>query len=118
MTQRYITLGDGRKCGLGTYVKAWKTLLALDPSTYIGRCPDGLDGRASDALRQLRAGLHDRINRHDPAYGVGRKWSSMWQRETLQAAARINCPRLSIDWLPGHLKGRFAHRLRDHQEAA
>lgn len=110
--QRAITLGDGKKVSLGKYVSAWKTILALPPETFIGRCPDGWDGRASDALRQLRAGMHDRINRHDPSFGKGRKWSNDWQRETLQAAARLNTPRLIIDWLPPHLKERFGHRLR------
>ncbi|RWQ35826.1 MAG: hypothetical protein EOS20_17280 [Mesorhizobium sp.] len=110
--KRAVTLGDGRKVSLAAYVAAWKKCLALHPSTPVGRCPDGWDGRASDALAQFRSGMHDRINRHLPHYGKGRKWSSDWQRETMQAAARLNCPRLAIDWLPIHLKERFSHRLR------
>lgn len=54
----------------------------------------------------------NRINRHIPNYGRGRKWAPDWQRETLQAAGRLNTPRLVIDWLPRHLKARFADRLR------
>lgn len=84
----------------------------LEPSTPVNPCPDGWHGRASDALQQFRAGMHDRINRHAPGFGAGRKWASGWQRETMQAAARLNTPRLIIDWLPDHLRGRFAYRMR------
>ena len=33
--RRYVTLGDGRKIGLGAYVSAWKTCLTLPPDTHI-----------------------------------------------------------------------------------
>ena len=112
MSGRYVTLGNGRKVTLGKYVAAWRTCLTLDPNAYVGTCPDGWDGRARDALAQFRAGMHDRINRRLPWYRRGRKWDNDWQRETLQAAARLNHPRYVLDWLPPHLKGRFHHRLR------
>lgn len=112
MVSRYVTLGNGRKVSLAGYVRAWRICLAAAPSTPVRECPDGSYGNAAEALQQFRAGLHDRINRHDLAYGRGRKWSSDWQRHTLQAAGFLNIPRLTIDWLPADLKARFAHRLR------
>lgn len=112
MTARAIKLGNGRRIGLGAYVAAWRTLRTMAPDTWIPTCPDGWSGTAADALAQCRAGMHDRINRHIASYGRGRKWAPDWQRETLQAAGRLNTPRLIIDWLPMHLKTRFAHRLR------
>ena len=111
-SKRYITLGDGRACGLGTYVKAWRAILTLPERQWLVRCPDGYGGTASDALRQLRDGMHDRINRHIPGYGKGRKWDSDWQRTMTQSAHALNTPRLIIDWLPADLKARFAYRLR------
>lgn len=108
-----ITLGCGRTIGLGRYVAAWKACLDLPPRTYVGRGVDGWGQTAGEALADLRRGLDDRINRHLPWYGKGRKWSYEWQKDTMQAAWRINHPRLIIDWLPPHLKARFHHRLRE-----
>lgn len=112
MPARYIVLGCSRRIGLGAYVKAWKQCLALSAETWIGRGVDGYGQNAGEALRDLRRGMHDRINRHLPDYGKGRKWDSDWQRHMTQAAHAVNHPRLIIDWLPAELMTRFAHRLR------
>ena len=109
---RYVTLGNGRKVSLGSYVAAWRRCLSMNAAFQVACCPDGYSGSAADALEQFRDGMHDRINKHLPNYGRGRKWSNDWQRETLQAAYRLNTPRLIIDWLPRHLADRFADRLR------
>jgi hypothetical protein len=109
--KRYITLPNGNACSLPTYVKAWRTLKAARPEAQI----EGWDHFATEAgeiLRDMTFGVHDRINRHIPGYGRGRKWSSDWQRAMIQASDRLNTPRLIIDWLPTDLKKRFAHRLR------
>ena len=103
MSQRYVTLGDGRKIGLGRYVAAWRDCLALSPETHIGRGIDGYGQSAGEALRDLRAGMHDRINRHVPGFGRGRKWSADWQRAALHAAGAVNTPRLVVRWLPADL---------------
>jgi hypothetical protein len=116
MTQRYVTLGDGRKIGLGAYVRAWTQCLALPPQTWIGKGVDGWGQTAREALADLRAGLEDRINRHDHRYGKGRKWGGDYQRETIQAAAALNTPRLRIHWLPQDLKRRFADRLSNSED--
>jgi hypothetical protein len=33
-----------------------------------------------EILGEFRDGVHDRINRHAPGFGAGRKWDSEWQR--------------------------------------
>lgn len=109
---RYVTLGDGRTIGLGKYVAAWRACLELPPSAPIGRGVDGLGQTAAAALRDLRAGLDDRINRNVPGYGIGRKWSSDWQRAALQASAQVNTPRLIVRWLPADLMKVPALRAR------
>ena len=115
-SKRYITLGDGRKIGLGAYVKAWKACLGLPGNAYIGRGVDGWGQTAGEALRDLRAGLQDRINRKIPGYGVGRKWSSDWYWPTWRAAQELNNPRLLIRYLPPELMK--IPRFRDRVEYA
>jgi len=111
MTTRYVTLGDGRTIGLGRYVAAWKACLDLPGNTRIGRGVNGWGQTASEALADLRAGMHDRINRHLPGYGRGRKWDDDWQLAMSHARHQLNTPRLAIHWLPADLRERFADRL-------
>ncbi|MBR0998794.1 hypothetical protein ABIF65_003723 [Bradyrhizobium japonicum] len=113
--KRYVRLADGRAIGLGRYVAAWKACKALPDGTPIGRGVDGYGQTAAEALRDLRAGLADRINRHSPGYGRGRKWSADWQRHAMQAASAVNTPRLIVRWLPGDLMK--IPRLRARVEA-
>jgi hypothetical protein len=113
--KRYITLGCGRHIGLGRYVAAWKACLVLGPDTPIGRGVDGWGQNAGEALRDLRAGLDDRINRHLPWYGKGRKWDGDWQRSMSYAARELNTPRLVVHWLPSDL--RKIERFREREGA-
>jgi len=66
---------------------------------------------ASEILTALRDGMHDRINRHIPKYGEGRKWDHDWQRAAMQCANFVNTPRLIVRWVPQDLKARLAHRI-------
>lgn len=112
-SSRYVTLGDKRRVPLGAYVAAWRAVLAApaDQRTDRSLC-ERFPSTAGDVLREFRDGLHDRINRHVPGYGVGRKWSADWQREAVHFAASINTPRLVIRYLPKDFRGpRFMHRL-------
>lgn len=110
---RIVTLGCGKRVSLATYVAAWKAALHAPENAVFRGSPS--DSRAfadrSSVLREFRSGLHDRINRHIPAYGVGRKWAYEYQSEMIQAASALNTPRLHISWLPASLADRFAHRL-------
>lgn len=110
--QRVIALGDGRRVTLGAYVQAWKTALAAPATAWFRTSPCRWSGgHRDDVLREFRAGLDDRINRHIPGYGRGRKWDSQWQIEARRASRDLNQPRLVIRWLPDWLKPRFAERL-------
>ena len=109
--KRYITLPNGHRCGLPTYCKAWRTLKALKPEAQIkGWDYFGID--ADRILRDIRYGVHARINRHISDYGHGRKWDDNWQRDMSRAGRDLNTPRLIISWLPEDIRERFAHRLR------
>jgi hypothetical protein len=107
-----IRLGDGHRVSLGTYLRAWKAALAAPHDAWFPRTPCSWAGGDRDqVLREFRAGIDDRINRHLPDYGRGRKWDPTWQLETLRAARALNHPRLVISWLPQWLKARYASRL-------
>lgn len=116
MSRRYVTLGSGQRVTLATYAKVWRRLLNLPPGPGIV-ASQGLSGWGSgrqtrdSLLRDFRAGMHDRINMHDPAYGRGRKWSYDWQREAMQTARAVNTPRLVVRWVPAEFRDRLAHRL-------
>lgn len=105
-----IGLPDGRSVSVREYVRSWRVLRTLSPDRLVNGFywyPE----TASIILRALRVGMHDRINRHLPGYGIGRKWDPNWQAEMRRAANDLNCPRLVIHWLPPDLRSRFAHRL-------
>jgi hypothetical protein len=110
MTQRYVTLPNGKPCGLGKYVAAWRTLRAIAPDTQV-KGFDHFPDDAASVLRELRRGLHDRINRHLEGYGKGRKWHHDWQRAAIQTAYAVNTPRLVVRWVPWDLRHRLAHRI-------
>lgn len=113
---RCIVLASGRRMPLGRYVAAWRQCKAIvaadDGDTWMRETPGSeYGGTVADALRELRDGLADRINRHIPGYGRGRKWSDDWQRHALQTAHAVNTPRLIVRWAPRDLMPRLAHRL-------
>ena len=110
--KRVIKLPNDRRVSLPVYVNAWRTLKAMDPSESV-KGWDHFPTPAGEILRKLRAGMHDRINRHLPGYGQGRKWDDIWQLETARAADKLNAPRHVIRWLPHWLRDRFNHRLED-----
>ena len=107
MSKRCIVLGDGTRVPLAVYVAGWKRAKQLPGDTWVGKCPDGYGGFARDALRQCRAGMHDRINRHLPGFGKGRKWADDWQWEARRFASDVNTPRLVVRWVPPAFRDRF-----------
>ena len=105
-----VKLPDGRDVTLREYVRSWRILKTLPPDREVARFA-WYPMQAAEILRELRRGMHDRINRHLPDYGKGRKWDADWQRAMRHAANDLNHPRLVIHYLPPDLKARFAHRL-------
>ncbi len=70
--KRVIHLPNGKACSLPTYCAAWRTLKTIAPDAEI-KGWEWYPIEARDILRDLRAGMHDRINRRDPRYGRGRQ---------------------------------------------
>jgi hypothetical protein len=89
MTKCYIGLPNGKRSVLPTYCAAWRTLKTLDPKAQV-KGWDDFPADAADVLRDMRAGLADRINRHIPGYGRGRKWDARYQLELRRDARRVN----------------------------
>jgi len=111
MSSRFVTLPNQRRCTLGRYVAAWRALRAMNPAAPAAGFDD-VPLPALEILRQLRRGMHERINRHLPAYGRGRKWTYDWQGNAMFTARLVNTPRLCIDWVPPDFRQRLQHRLR------
>jgi hypothetical protein len=76
---------------------------------------DHFPEKAEVILREIRRGIHDRINRRMPGYGVGRKWDYQWQTDAMRTAMAVNTPRLVIYRrnLAPEWRERFAHRFSD-----
>ena len=110
--KRVIVLGNGKHIGIGAYVNGWKACKEAPEGT---RYKHGLTGwgpeTREEILRGFDYGLHDRINRHIPGYGTGRKWDTAWYWDIKRAAEELNNPRRVIRYLPKDLKERFAHRI-------
>ena len=108
-----MCLPGGRRVGLGEYVRSWKILLSTPKDTMVSGF-DWYPSKAEDVLRELRRGLHDRINRHDER--KGRKFGADWQRHLWLIAHRVNTPRLRVyktelgvhGWLSAKLPNRFS----------
>ena len=111
MAKHVIRLPNGKTCSLRTYVDSWRALKGMRPELDVNGF-DHFPTPAKSILRALRAGMHDRINRHVPGYGQGRKWSSDWQRHVRQAAWQVNTPRLILNWLPLDLTKAFSTNPR------
>lgn len=107
---RVIRLPNGRLVGLGRYVAAWKALLGMGPDEPV-KGFDHFTMTAAEVLAAMREGLADRINQHARGYGLGRKWSSDWQRAAYLTAHEVNTPRLIVRWAPVDLRARLAHRI-------
>lgn len=62
MSRLTIRIPNGKSIPLGVYVSSWKALKSLAPDTEIAGW-SWHPVTAADILRELRRGIHDRINR-------------------------------------------------------
>lgn len=85
---RVVRLPNGRPCRLSTYAGAWQKLKTLPPSTQVAGFQPFPEG-AAEVLASIRRGLDDRINRHVPWFGRGRKWQSDYQVAMQRDARRV-----------------------------
>jgi hypothetical protein len=86
--KRLVTLPNGRSCSLRRYCAGWRKLKTLSPDTRIGNWDD-FPVEAAEILRDLHSGMHDRINRHVPGYGRGRKWDERYQTDLRRDVRRV-----------------------------
>lgn len=107
-----IRLPNGRTVTVAAYVRAWRQLRALPPTSLVTGFDDG-PTTAAAVLESFSSGLNERINRHRPYYGRGRKWGADEQRAMVYTAALLrSSPRCVLDWVPASFRSRLAHRLR------
>ena len=86
---RVITLPKGSTCSLASYCAGWRKIKALAPDALIGNWSD-FPTEADAILRDLQFGMHERINRHIPGFGRGRKWDERYQTDLRRDAQRVN----------------------------
>ncbi len=110
-----IRIPSGRSIPVRNYVAAWKELLKMDPTKRVPKW-DHFDTDAGDVLREMRAAIHDRINRKDPRYPTGRKADYDFHKALTQFHMYVVNPRVIIDWIDPILGKRvaaiYAPRLR------
>ena len=61
--QRVVHLPENRTVTLGSYVAAWKTVLAAPEDSTFQNGFNWYPESRKEVLREFRRGLHDRINR-------------------------------------------------------
>ena len=108
---RVITLPSGRDVTLAEYCRSWRALQVVPADAPIDRW-SWAHNSAGHILREIRHGIHERINRHVTGYGIGRKWERAWQDECLRLAGSVNS-RVRVYW-PNHpiVSRQYADRLR------
>lgn len=133
MSTRTITLGDGIRVPLLSYIEHWCMVRVLDPDTPVSRSlGDSFSTTAGRVLNEFRRGMHDRINQAVPyeLRGAGvdsflrrdmkpyRKLDSQWQRHTSQLARRVNTPRLIVrgSEVPAEFRERLKHRIHTEDD--
>ena len=90
--KRLVTLPNGPRVSLGVYVASWNGMLDIMAQTpdALVKGWDDFPIEAAAIRRDLQCGIHDRINRHIPGYGRGRKWDEDYQTELRRDARRVN----------------------------
>lgn len=81
-----ITIGlpDGRQILLEEYVRSWRILITVSPTRQVAHWSH-FPISAGEILTQIRAGIHERINRHIAGHGTG--------AQVVQGMADRNFPR-------------------------
>jgi hypothetical protein len=74
VSARAVTLPNGRRVGLGTYVAAWKRLKVIAAEEPGALMPgwDAFPTPAADILAAMRRGMHERISAGIPYSARGR----------------------------------------------
>jgi len=89
MTMRtVIRLPNGRTIGVGVYARAWRTILTMPRDAMLpgfAHFPEP----AESVLHAMRGMLSEVINRHDRAYGIGRKWDNDYQVRMWRDSRRL-----------------------------
>lgn len=116
--QRVVVLPNGRDCGLGKYIAAWKTLKKMGADMRVegfGYSPES----ARDVLREMRSGMTDRINQKAPGYGRSRKWDPMYQTDQMRDARALKDIQRRVrvyHFNTAVVRQRFGHLLATREE--
>jgi hypothetical protein len=113
MLRKAIVLPNGKRVTLTVYTAAFRAIKEIAPERLVANFSD-YPIPAADVLHAMRAGIHDRINRQNPDYGKGRKWSEGWQIGIERDAIRLRdiAKRIRIyQFETTECRSRFAYKL-------
>ena len=115
-----IRLGDGRGLRLADYMKIVKAAKQHPTAKFPRSFAAWWECDGNKILREYHKMLQDVINRHDPAYGKGRKWKEQYQDGLMRDARRLmekRQRRVSMYCLDTpELRRRFGHLIDDPHE--
>jgi len=74
-----IRLPNRKWVSPATYCHGWRVLKQLPPQEMVRGWGEWGEESAASILRQIRFGVHDRINRHDRTQQFGRKFDQDYQ---------------------------------------
>ena len=118
MTQRVIVLPNGKTVSLSAYAKAWQAVSHAPSDKCFGGFGD-VPQAAREILKAMRAGLADRINRHIPGFGRGRKWSDEYFIKAYRDSRRLRgiARRIRVyQFETTDARARFSHLLSSHTD--
>jgi len=90
MSTFYITLPNGKKTGLGTYVSAWKAIKKLPPNASVPGFFDFADS-AGRVLNAMRSGIDDRINKRGAVDTAYKEMNSSRVRRGIARTVKCEC---------------------------
>lgn len=105
-------LGDGRRVTLASYLATIRAAKANPEARFARGLRDRWPCTGAEILADWRAAAADRVNRHRPHYGHGRKWEWTWQRDAQRVASNLAGRVITMARdCPPELRNRLAHRL-------
>lgn len=113
-----IGLPNGRQVSIGVYVKAFHTLKTM-PANETVKGFGHFSERADSILSTMRGMMSETINRHDRAYGIGRKWANDYQVRLWRDSRRLQdiAKRIRVyQFETAEANSRFADRLASRND--
>lgn len=115
-SRQYVTVAGGQRVSLAAYARAVRLAKSQPETEFRAGLSTPWPTTGAEVVRQFLAGVHDRINRHDPQ--PRGKWAGQDRaRHLRQLADRVN-GRIVVRRveMPLRWQARLAHRLHEDDD--